>query len=296
VQELQFSAIGTEWSILLDEDLSIAQQKRLLNEITGYCEAFDQKYSRFVEGSWLNELKNGSGEKKTVSLNEEERELFELGLRLEQMSGHHFSLNIADELSLIGYDAQYSLREKTQPLDPKGLYWLEGSRLFLQDRVAFDLGSYGKGFLIDQIAKIISQHGLTFFLVDGSGDFWGTTKRDGSGWNIALEHPLNTSLALGVFTLKNQGFASSAPSRRRWGNKHHILDAVSGKPAQEKLSTFVAASTAMLADAFTTVLFVTPEKIWSSFHSFSYEWCCIQREKQQLRYTHSPGFDAQFFT
>lgn len=275
--------------------MALSTQNSLTHEVLSLCETFDKKYSRFLPNSWLNTLKNAPGEKKLVPVDQEAQSLFAFGLKLEQLSNHHFTLNIADELSRIGYDEAYTLQEKQLSLAPKGRYWLEGKNLSMQDRVAFDLGAYGKGYLIDQIARFLQREGQRFFLIDGSGDFWGTTKKDGSSWNIALEHPLDTSLALGTFALRNQGFASSSPSRRKWGAFHHILDGVSGVPVQERLAAFVSAETATLADAFTTVLFVTPENLWTHFDTFSYEWCVVENQAASLRYRHSSSFNGIFF-
>lgn len=295
--QIEFSAIGTEWAVLLDHALTMEEEQELSRELQKICTRFDQKYSRFLPDSWIHTLRSAEAEERSTHLDEEALQLFTLGWECELFTEGHFSLNIAGELEQTGYDAEYSLIPKTDKLPPKGQYWLEGNTLHTKGRVAFDLGAFGKGFLIDTLAHTLFERGYEFFLVDGSGDFFGTHKSTGAAWNIALEHPTADGQAIGTFSLLNQGFASSAPSRRRWGEQHHILDARTGKPVEQREAVFVSAPTAVLSDAFATALFVSPESLWNSLQKIgTHEWCVLEKSDSELAFRHSPGFPAQLFT
>lgn len=63
----------------------------------------------------------------------------------------------------------------------------------------------------------------------------------GNPFSIALEHPLDPTLAIGEIRFPDRGFvAGSSANRRSWGNgRAHIANPLSGKPATEMLATFV---------------------------------------------------------
>lgn len=273
---LQFTAIGTEWVILLDHELSQTQQTDLLEQLQTECARFDQLYSRFLPDSWLIGLSQTSGHSTHV-LFAEAAEMFRFGQELESLTTGHFTLNIADELTALGYDATYSLQPSYDILKPKGKYWLDHNTLHLEGRVAFDLGAFGKGVLIDHLAAIILAEPYEHFLVDGSGDFFGTCKADGSAWTIGLQHPTDMDKFIGTFPLLQSGFASSGTLERHWPGGHHLLDGLSGQPTTNRHMAFVSAATACLADGLSTALFVSPDTVWSQLQaSWTYEACILE--------------------
>lgn len=292
--QLQFTAIGTEWVILLDHELSQTQQTQLLQDLQTECARFDQLYSRFLSESWLVRLNQVSGNT-THTLSPEAAEMFRLGLELERLTEGHFTLNIADELAALGYDASYSLQPSSKVLPPKGRYWLEGDSLQLEGRVAFDLGAFGKGVLIDHLAAIILAQPYRFFLVDGSGDFWGSSKADGSAWSIGLQHPTDKNSIIGTFPLLLSGFASSGISERHWPGGHHLLDGLSGQPTHNRQMAFVSAATAGLADGLSTALFVSPDTLWPALQAnWQHEACILENADSGLIFRRSQGFPDVF--
>lgn len=283
--ELSFSAIGTEWAILIDEPLKTTQQTEILRACQRECERIDHKFSRFIRNSWLNELSQHTSGR--YPLDDEAAFLFTLGKQLETLTDGLFTLNIAHELAALGYDAEYSLQAKTHTYTlEKGTYVLEetgtGIMLGIQGRVGFDLGAFGKGYLIDQLSEILRKFDLEFFLVDGSGDFFGTTKADGTPWNIGLEHPRNPTQVIGTYPLRHSGFAASGITQRHWAGVHHLLNGVTGQPAPQKEMVFVAAKTATLADALSTAHFVTTQAYQEVLEHFApHKWRVIENNADQ---------------
>jgi len=294
VTQLQFTAIGTQWVILLDHELSQTQQTDLLLQLQTECTRFDELYSRFLPDSWLVGLSQTSGQNR-YTLSDEAAQMFRLGLELEEHTEGHFTLNIADELAALGYDATYSLQPHSETLPPKGRYWLDHNTLHLDGRVAFDLGAFGKGVLIDKLAALLQSKNYKHFLVDGSGDFFGSSKADGSAWTIGLQHPTNKDLYIGTFPLQNGGFASSGTSERRWPGGHHLLDGLSGKPTANREMAFLSAPTACLADGLSTALFVSPDTLWSKLQDhWKYEACILDSTPSGLVFRRTRDFPGVF--
>ncbi|MFZ3032345.1 MAG: FAD:protein FMN transferase, partial [Candidatus Moraniibacteriota bacterium] len=105
---------------------------------------------------------------------------------------------------------------------------------------------------------ILKQEGERYFLVEGGGDMYGTTKRDGSPYRVALEWPGKPDIAFGVVELKHQGVAVSDSFKRRWGKWHHILDSHTKQPIESVLGAAAVAPSAFAADCMTSGLFLAP--------------------------------------
>lgn len=77
----------------------------------------------------------------------------------------------------------------------------------------------------------------------------------GEVWKVAFEHPLDTSRAIGEVEVRDFALASSSPSRRRWGKRHHLVDPQRKLPAENMLAVYTQAKAAILADIYSTALF-----------------------------------------
>src|SRR6202012_6037087 len=100
-----------------------------------------------------------------------------------------------------GYDRHYTLVPSGAPV-PAGDWPTavshSGNRVTTGSPVLIDVGAAGKGYLVDLFAELLHDAGLHDFVVDASGDllFSATEPR-----RVALEHPLDPSLAIGVVTM-----------------------------------------------------------------------------------------------
>lgn len=109
--------------------------------------------------------------------------------------------------------------------------------------------------------------------------------------------------AIGLAHITDASLCASAPSRRYWhdaaGNRvHHLLNALTGVPADDVAATWVRApalATAyptMLADGLATALFVAdPDRLAASFPIFD---CLVLDEAGHLKT--SAHFPAELYT
>lgn len=288
--EWQFDAIGTPWTIVVDgAEISAATKTAIQAEIN----RFDQTYSRFIGNSMVSQLAESS--RTEVVIDNEFKELLELGLRLSTLTHQAFDLNTAALQEAYGYDPQYSFKNVSaeRVTAPPGRFWLEAQTLHKEGLVKLDFGAFGKGYLIDLVAKLLEKHGHLFYIVDGGRDFYATHKADGTPWAIALEHPTKSDEAIGVVSLKNQGLACSNSHHRRVGNYHHLLQAQTGQPIREIASVYVLAKNAFLADGISTALFVSDQSAWSQIiKTFPCQYLIV---KDDLSLLHSPDFPGEIF-
>ncbi len=220
------------------------------------CRRIEECYSRFIGGNILADLNSHIGEWCEVG-----KELFDLinfGEELRKLSNGAFDLSVASTLNEWGYKGFVYLGEKLNVTGMgKGLE-LDSQGLCVKLTSPIDLGAIGKGYAVDQMVKILKESSGDF-LVDAGGDIFAEGSDLASGqnsWKIAFENPLDSSQALGVVDVSGFALASSARNRRKWGDKHHLVDARKQEVANECLAVYVQSDSAMEADAYSTLLFV----------------------------------------
>ena len=281
----RFDAIGTPWVI----DTPVALEDSVRQDVWARIDAFDLAYSRFRADSLLSRVADAPGQ---VTLPSDSVPLFDLYRQLYEATRGALSPLVGSALNHWGYDPGYRLTALPGPPPPVPAFdevlSLDGVTLTAHRPVSIDIGAAGKGFLVDEVAQLLIDAGVEEFTIDASGDIRHRGPRPES---IALEHPGDPSLAVGIARLANRSLAASAPNRRTWApGIHHILNALTGLPTVGIRATFVVADTAGLADGLATALFLTsPEELHSRFDC---EWV-IMDESGALR--HSPGFPGEVF-
>lgn len=279
MESLKFSGLGTHWQILVDgHKISPTLEKEILAEAS----AFEQQFSRFVDESEVSQINRRGAGKYPVS--DELKTILSFGLELMEKSAGAFNPGVANILSAYGYDNKLQLKPNASLKPVKGGISYSDNKLILTGKAQLDLGGWGKGYLIDRLYELLLANQQPYFLIDGGGDFRGTTKRSGQAWRIALEHPGDEQLALGVVELKNGALANSGISHRRAGNFHHLIDYKAARPARTFLSSHVLAPTATIADGLATALFVSPPLIRQKLaRSYPIEFLLIDQYLQAQR-------------
>lgn len=169
--------------------------------------------------------------------------------------------------------------------------------------VHLDFGAAGKGYLVDLLAGMLHEHGLTGPLViDAGGDLRVEgLGPDSTALRIGLEDPSDAGRAVGLAQVGSGSLCASSPSRRHWLGAHHLINALDGKP-----SGSVAASWAFVpinaqsstyptavADGLATALFVTDPTVLR--RSFTYECALLDAGSADRTARRSAGFPGSFF-
>ncbi len=137
----------------------------------------------------------------------------------------------------------------------------------LQKGSALDLGAIAKGYAVDIAADILrNDKNIAYALVNAGGNIKTIgTKADGKPWRIALQDPRRADSYLGILNLNaNEAVATSGDYQRYYEvngiRYHHILDPHTGLPARNAISVTVVASSALLTDYYSTLLFLLPHE------------------------------------
>ena len=209
--DFAFEALGTRWSITAEE--SVLQGPTLQEFVL----RFEKKYSRFLPDSEVGRINKSKKREFRVSC--DLAMMLGLGKKLEEMTEGRFNLNLNRLISGYGYNAKLDFIKNQKAIKvPSGKFDLQGQKLYKSQEVEFDLGSLGKGYLIDQVAQLLKTNKVSCFIIEGGGDIYGSTKVDGSPWKVAIEHPTKTDQVIGSIELKNQALASSSAHKRRFNS------------------------------------------------------------------------------
>jgi len=247
---LCFDAIGAPWEIVTPEPLA----DETVGQIHARIDAFDAAYSRFRDDSLVRRIAKSPGR---YRLPDDAAPLLDLYRALHRATGGAVSPLVGHRLEHLGYDRDYSFRVTGDPAgvpvwnDDTALW--DGVFLTTREPLLLDVGAAGKGYLVDLVAGVLDASGAREYVIDASGDL---LHRGDHAIRIALEHPSDSTLAIGVVELSNAALCASAANRRTWGDGlHHVIDARTGAPASEVVATWAIAPTALVADGLATALF-----------------------------------------
>lgn len=144
---------------------------------------------------------------------------------------------------------------------------LSKNGIFMKQGVRLDLGSVGKGYALDCIARTIRQEESLSNLRGGVVALGGSIltfgeKEEGVPWRVGIADPENAEAVVGYLELSGEWFVSTSGDYERFfeaeGERmHHILDPETGYPAKSGLrSVTILAKNGTLSDALSTACFV----------------------------------------
>lgn len=283
-----FEAIGTLWHIHIDSQKISNQTKRSIIQI---CTDFDNHFSRFIPTSEVSRINQNPSS--TITISNQLAQYLKFGHQLKTVTNGYFDPAIISTLEAYGYDANYSFKMSTLP-SWVGDWHITNRKLTKELSTKICLDAWGKGILIDQIAKYFLSNNLRYFLINGGGDIFATQKSSGQPWHVAIEHPMKSDQAIAHVFLNHQALASSSPRIRRFANFHHLINAKTQKPIHTLLSTHALATTATVADAVATALFVSPQSYWEKIiTNFKSEYLVVF---PKLIFKKSANFQANLYS
>lgn len=282
---LAFPALGTRWNISSDLPLDPGTAAR----VGARVEAFDRTYSRFRTDSLVARMYRRPG---THRFPDDAKPLFALYRQLYDCTNGAVTPLVGGVLDHLGYGVGYRLTRADGHVDvPRwdDVMSVDGSTVTTDVPVMLDVGAAGKGHLVDLIAQILDDSGLTAYVIDASGDL---IHRGASAERIGLEDPEDSRQVIGVAEVRNRALCASTTARRRWGDQlHHIIDPATGAPTTGVLATWVVHRACAVADGLATALFLSEPEELNRLFDYSY---VRLREDGSLDY--STNFAGQLFT
>lgn len=234
--------------------------------------------------------------------------LFDLYDALHETSDGAIDPCVGEDLTRLGYGPAYTFAAQPNARAYTGAVhgratWhgsveRHGCTLITRGPVSLDFGACGKGYAVDLIAALLRDGGCNdernternternadhhagpntnraadrALVIDAGGDLLvhlGQSPDQPVPLRVALEHPSDSTQAVGVAEIMDGALCASAPSRRHWGEQsgmrlHHLLNAIDGMPADSVAAAWAyvpqqATFPCATADGLATALFVTP--------------------------------------
>lgn len=224
--------------------------------------------SRKIEGSDVWRINQSAGEKGVVV----SRDLLSVvreALEASHLSGGAFDVTVgslvglwdrcrkenrvptgeevAVSLRLVGYrDLEIDERKRILFLKKKGM--------------ELALGGIAKGYAVDQAFRFLQGLGFKDLIVNAGGDLRTGGAKFGAPWVVGIQDPRNQSKLAATLAVEDCAVATSGDYERYFMKDgiryHHILDPLTGFPANRCRSVTVLCDELIWADALATATFV----------------------------------------
>lgn len=205
-----------------------------------------------------------------VKVDEELFELIERAIKISQLTDGAFDISYASMDRIWKFDG--SMKEMPSEkiiknsVSKVGFQNIELNKekgtVFLKEKgMKIGFGGIGKGYAADKAKQLLREKGVKGGIINASGDMntWGK-QTNGKSWKVGITNPLNKNKIFALFPLDESAVVTSGNYEKYvifQGKRYtHIIDPRTGYPSSGIVSVSVFASSAELADALATSIFV----------------------------------------
>ena len=242
----------------------------LEEDIAAALDSVDATMSMFNSKSELSRVNRGE----KVAVNDMFAAVFTLSERVSETTNGAFDATVAPLVNAWGFGFKKGeLPSRSQVDSIKAFIGYGKARLVgrtvekADPRVMLDFGAVAKGYGCDIVARLLSSHGVSNYMVEIGGEVVAKGVNPKSvPWRIGVAEPVEDSTAADhsvktVVEVSDKAMATSGNYRNfyyRDGRKYsHTIDPVSGYPVQHSvLSATVTAPDCATADAYATAFMV----------------------------------------
>ncbi len=189
-------------------------------------------------------------------------------LEMAKLTEGLFDPSIGKALENLGYNRHYLTGERMTS-------WIESDVTYkdiildeqaqtvrFKKPMVIDLGAVAKGFAVDLAAEPLRD--FPGFIINAGGDlFAGGLDENGDKWKVGIQHPFEKDKLIEVVEVSNEAICTSGSYERKDDERpgqHHIIYPETQESPNAWISCSVIAPFAMLADAFSTAVFLIDSK------------------------------------
>lgn len=189
-------------------------------------------------------------------------DVLEASIAVSRRTGGAFDVTVLPAVLAWGFTGPAPARPRAPVPRPAGYRTLEidraaGTVRFGDPRAGVDLGGIAKGYALDRAREILRAAAVRSAWLDLGGEIATLGRPPGGGrWRVAIRHPRRADVVLGIVEVEEAAVSTSGDGERFLedgeGRTGHVFDARTGLPATGVSSATVVASSATLADAYST--------------------------------------------
>ncbi len=233
----------------------------LLDNAFKLMEDYENKFSFYKKESLIWKFNNSIID--SLFLDEDLKEILSISKELYNKTESHYDITIGALSEIWDFDNEIiptneEIAEAIKVTDFERLK-IESGYLQKPDGMKINLGSLAKGYIIDKTVEYLKQQKVISGFVNAGGDMriFGREKP----FKIGIQHPRSESSELiDVIDVGNRSVVTSGDYERYFIKNniryHHIIDPLTGFPSNNMVSVTVIAETALIADAYSTALFL----------------------------------------
>lgn len=263
---------GSPVTLLVPEGTAAAPRARAMAALA----TMNREWNAWKPGE-VHTLNQALREGRALAVGPALRALLRGAAALEQASGGHFNAGIGGLVGAWGFHAD-RLQDGPAPRADSLEAW-RGARPSLAQlqfqgptvrsrnpALQLDFGGYAKGVAIDRVLAGLRQDGVHDALLDLGGNL-AAMGAPGRPWQVGVRDPFGPGLIARLETRGREAVVTSG-TYERWraldggGRATHVIDPVSGRPAQDLASVTVVHPSAAVADAAATALLVAGPVRW----------------------------------
>lgn len=248
-----------------------SKREEVLKKLENRINELDELLSTGKETSEVSRL-NRSGK---AVLSKITANLVKRSLEIYQKTDGLFDITIYPLMELWGFPSKNykvpsdkEIKEKLKDVGSDKIIFDEaGGEISFKNRgMEIDFGGIGKGYITDELVKILTEEKVESAIINLGGNVFGFKKKpDGSLWNVAIRDPNEPDKYMAVIKLEDSAVITSGGYERYFEKDgvtyHHILDPRTGKPSNSNLkSVSIVSKDGTLADALSTSLFIMGEE------------------------------------
>lgn len=230
----------------------------------------DQLLSNYKSSSEWSEINRFAADR-PVAVSEESYRLISACLEYSRRSEGSFDITVGPLMKVWGfYKGTGRLPHRAEIRSVLGSVGFQHVELnpaghtvrFLRPGMSIDPGGIGKGYAVDRMVKILRDAGIRSAFVSASSStvFAIGTPPGEAGWKVTISNPKNRKQSVSEVLLKDQSLSTSGNYEKFFvAGKHlysHIMNPLTGYPAEGMLSVSVIAPRAIDSEAWTKPLYV----------------------------------------
>lgn len=221
----------------------------------------DTLFSTYMTGNPMWRLNNTDADEVIV-----DNEMFGMLKRCDEiwkMTGGAFDPAIGNLIEIIGFEkgspklpTKSQIDEALKKIGWKNIQLKEGNIVIKPKSVKISFNAVVPGYAADKVANILSNFGIKEYLINVGGEVFAR----GENWKIGIQHPRKQNELLGAIKINGMGVSTSGDYEQYFkkdGKRYsHLINPLTGYPADECEAVTIIAKEALLADALSTGVFI----------------------------------------
>ena len=252
---------------ILDDNIDKA---KISDEIEKRIIDLENKFSTHLDKSEVIDINNNSGIK-PIKVSDDTFYVIKKSLDYSNISNGLFDVTVGNLVNLWGIDTENEKLPKKQEIndtlptiDYKKIQLDEINKtVFLkQTGMKIDLGAIAKGYVADEINKILEKHNVKTAIINLGGNIYVYGNKNGDDFKVGIRNPSssNPNEYLGIYKTQDNTIVTSGVYERFFEQNgiryHHILSTKDGYPINNHLlSTSIITKYSIDADALSTTTF-----------------------------------------